>query len=124
VTDLSQSKDLQNLLGLGGDLVDTSDSSDNSQSWFVSNIVVTVSLSGLGVVSQSFGSIGVFGGVSSSFLDDFSSLDNAISLALGSSSSVSSSELCISRSLLGEALGDLGFYDFDDGHFLFLGAVI
>jgi len=50
VTNLSESKELEGLLWFWGQLVDTSDSDDQSEFLFAWNVVVSVGFSGFGVV--------------------------------------------------------------------------
>jgi len=117
VSDLSESEELEGLLWLWRELVDTSDSDDEGELWLVWHVEVAVLLGNSGVVNESLGLGFVLSGVSSGFGDDVllllegGLLGNSLSLlSLGGL-------LGESRSLLGEALRHSGCSNFGNGHF-------
>jgi len=85
---LSKTEELENLLYSWGDLVDTSDSDDESQFWFTIDVGITVSLGLSGTGDQESFLVGVFLGVGSGSLDDGTSLDDIslLGILLGKSS--------------------------------------
>merc|ERR1712035_301844 len=117
VSDLSESKKLEGLLWFWGQLVDTSDSDDQSEFWFAWNVVVSVSFSGFGVVNQGFSFSGVFGGVGSGFGDDFSLFGQTGFLGDSFGFGLGGSLFSESRSFFGETFWNSGFSYFGDGHF-------
>jgi len=118
VSDLSESEELEGLLRLWRELVDTSDSDDQSEFGLIWHEVVTVVSGGLGVVNKSLGLGGVLGGVLSGLGDDLSSLGKRVLLGNSLGLGLGGSLLGESRSLLGEALWHSGLGDFGNGHFL------
>jgi len=117
VSDLSESKKLEGLLWFWGQLVDTSDSNDQSEFFFAWNIVVSVSFGGFGVVNQSFGFSGVFGSVGSGFGDDFSLFGQTGFFGDSFGFGLGGSLFSESGSFFGETFWNSGFCYFGDGHF-------
>jgi len=117
VSDLSKSEELKGLLWLWRELVDTSDTDDQSELWLVWHVKVTVGLGDSGVVNESLSLGFVLSGVSSSFADDFSLLLEAGLLGDGFSFLSLGSLLSESGSLLGEAFWHSRLGDFGEGHF-------
>jgi hypothetical protein len=75
VVDLQKTQELENLTGLGSNVVDTTDTDNKDQLFLSGNVVVTV---GLGLTTESdfltFGSL-VFSVILGSTLEEFTSLD-------------------------------------------------
>lgn len=117
VSDLSESEELEGLLWLWRELVDTSDTDDESELWLVWNVVVTVGLGDFGVVDESLGLGLVLSGVSAGLGDDVSLLLEGGLLGDGLGLLSLGGLLGESGSLLGEALGHSRLADFGDGHF-------
>jgi len=117
VSDLSESEELEGLLWLWRELVDTSDTDDESELWLVWNVKVTVCLGNSGVVDESLSLGLVLSGVSSGFVDDVSLLLEGGFLGDGFGFLSLGGLLSESGSLLGEALWHSGFCDFGNGHF-------
>jgi len=118
VTDLSESEELKGLLWFWRQLVDTSNSDDQSEFLFTFNKVVTGGLGGFGVVDESFSFGGVFGGVGSGFSDDLSLFDHGLLLGDDLGFLLFGGLFGESGSLFGEALWHSGFGDLGNGHFL------
>lgn len=118
VTDLSESEELKGLLWFWRQLVDTSNSDDQSEFLFTFNKVVTGGLGGFGVVDESFSLGGVFGGVGSGFGDDLSLFDHGLLLGDDLGFLLFGGLFGESGSLFGEALWHSGFGDLGNGHFL------
>jgi hypothetical protein len=118
VTDLSESEELKGLLWFWRQLVDTSNSDDQSEFLFTFNKVVTGGLGGFGVVDESFSLGGVFGGVGSGFGDDLSLFDHGLLLGNDLGFLLFGGLFGESGSLFGEALWHSGFGDLGNGHFL------
>jgi len=78
VADLSESEELKGLLWFWRKLVNTTNSDDQSEFLFTFNKVVTGGFGSFGVVDESFGFGGVFGGVGSGFGDDLSLFDEGL----------------------------------------------
>jgi len=101
VTDLPEPQKLEDFLGFGGDLVDTSDPGDNGESWRVGNEKVTRLFGGPGVVDQSSFFGGVFGGVLSGFGDVFSPFHDSVLFGFDASLGVLGGELGVAGPLFG-----------------------
>jgi len=117
VSDLSESEELKGLLGLWRELVDTSDSNDESELWLVWHVEVSVRLGNSGVVNESLSLCFVLSSVSFGLGDNVSLLLEGGLLGDGLGLLSLGSLLSESRSLLGEALGHSGFGDLGNGHF-------
>merc|ERR1739845_74903 len=117
VSDLSESEELEGLLWLWRELVDTSDTDDESELWLVWNVVVTVGLGDFGVVDESLSLGLVLSGVSAGLGDDVSLLLEGGLLGDGLGLLSLGGLFGESGSLLGEALGHSRLADFGDGHF-------